>query len=182
MYFRLLSLSVKMNKGPISFCFVFALFLNSCSSDLDTALDCAGENRQELEKVLDHFKDNPNSLKYEAAVFLIKNMEHQYTFRGEGVDKLDELFVRTSEVALNKRSDYFNSNAASIMANEELSISPDMKTIKAKYLIKAINDACDMWLSTPWHEQFSKEIFFNFVLPYRLDHEPVSDWRKMINE
>lgn len=182
MYIRLLSLSVKMNKGPISFCFVFALFLNSCSSDLDTALDCAGENRQELEKVLEYFKDDPNSLKYEAAVFLIKNMAHQYTYQGKVVDKLDELFIKTSEVALNKRTDYYNSNAASIIACKELSMSSDITTIKAKYLIKAINDACNVWVSTPWHKQYSKEIFFNYVLPYRLGNEPISDWRKTICE
>ena len=39
---------------------------------LSFALERAGENRRELEQVLEHYKND--SLKYRAACFLIKNM------------------------------------------------------------------------------------------------------------
>ena len=58
----------------------------------------------------------------------------------------------------------------------------DITTMKAEELIKAIDDACDMWCSSPWHEQYDKEIFFDYVLPYRIEHEPLSDWRQTISE
>ncbi|WP_228099380.1 hypothetical protein [Bacteroides acidifaciens] len=52
-------------------------FLFSCSfpkkdSSLDYALQRSGDNRRELEKVLEHYRDS--GLKYDAARFLIENM------------------------------------------------------------------------------------------------------------
>ena len=40
--------------------------------ELKFALNYAGENKEELKKVLEHYKDNPEKLN--AAHFLIKNM------------------------------------------------------------------------------------------------------------
>ncbi len=54
--------------------FLFLLIL-SCSKgdkELNRALSMAGDNRDELEKVLEHYKDDP--IKLEAAEFLIENM------------------------------------------------------------------------------------------------------------
>nr|WP_310648363.1 hypothetical protein [Bacteroides thetaiotaomicron] len=63
-----------------------SLFFFSCAekekctpmvSFLETALQQAGENRVELEKVLSHYKTDPaDSLKYKAACFLIENMPY----------------------------------------------------------------------------------------------------------
>ena len=75
-----------------SFCTIFALAILllssvavvSCDRRLDDALDMAGDNRGELEKVLRHFKNNPDTLRYSAAVFLIENMPYHYTQDGKG--------------------------------------------------------------------------------------------------
>ncbi|MDR2683639.1 MAG: hypothetical protein LBB64_07210, partial [Dysgonamonadaceae bacterium] len=49
---------------------------------LEEALRFAGENRAELEKVLDHYRADPSdSLKYKAAVFLIENMPGHYSYK-----------------------------------------------------------------------------------------------------
>ena len=62
---------------------LFSLFLNSCQQKpdyLEEALQAAGENRQTLEKVLEHYgKNSEDSLKYRAARFLIENMKYKYT-------------------------------------------------------------------------------------------------------
>ena len=50
------------------------LCLVACNPNLDSALEQAGENREEMEKVLDHFKNDPDTLKYSAAKFFIENM------------------------------------------------------------------------------------------------------------
>lgn len=55
----------------------FVLFSVSCTPDrqrLDAALEAAGDNRAELEKVLRHYKGD--TLKYRAARFLIENMPY----------------------------------------------------------------------------------------------------------
>lgn len=57
----------------------------SCESDyLEQSLCLAGENRGELEKVLDHYKDHPQKLA--AARFLIENMPAHYSYKGDGID------------------------------------------------------------------------------------------------
>lgn len=33
-----------------------------------------------------------------------------------------------------------------------------------------------------WHHDYNTEIFFDYVLPYRLLNENVSDWRKIVRE
>ena len=46
----------------------------SCDRRLDDALDMAGGNREELEKVLRHYEDVCDDLKYDAARLLIKTV------------------------------------------------------------------------------------------------------------
>src|SRR5690554_708660 len=61
------------------------LLLNSCAgntSKLETALEMAGDNRIELEKVLEHYSQDPtDSLKLKAAQFLIANMPGHYSYK-----------------------------------------------------------------------------------------------------
>ena len=55
------------------------LFISGCVTKVDRleyALEFAGENRRELEKVLEYYSDD--SLKYRAAYFLIENMPRWY--------------------------------------------------------------------------------------------------------
>ena len=58
----------------------------SCEPDyLEQSLRLAGEPRGELEKVLDHYRDNPQKLA--AARFLIENMPAHYSYKGEGIEQ-----------------------------------------------------------------------------------------------
>ena len=62
---------------------LFILFLFSChkKSNLEQALELAGNNRTEMENVLQHYNQNPcDSLKYKAACFLIENMKYKFSF------------------------------------------------------------------------------------------------------
>ena len=57
--------------------FFFSCVNTPIISLLETALQQAGENRAELEKVLFRYQTDPaDSLKYKAACFLIENMPH----------------------------------------------------------------------------------------------------------
>lgn len=70
--------------------------LFSCSPQNDflrQALLLAGENRHELEKVLDHYQSDPaDSLKYKAAVFLIENMPGHYSVDPTWDKELDHVY------------------------------------------------------------------------------------------
>lgn len=56
--------------------------------EVDYALQNAGANRGELEKVLLYYQDD--SLKYEAACFLIGNMIEHFSNQGEAMDMYKE--------------------------------------------------------------------------------------------
>ena len=88
--------------------FFFLLILSAgcrhTDPDLENALRQAGENRSQLEQVLDHYRND--SLKYKAACFLIANMPGHYSYGGEVLDayyfSVDSLFrssLRTDEPA-----------------------------------------------------------------------------------
>lgn len=72
----------------IRFLVLFSLTVVSCSrpsfeqKQLEHALDFAASNRGELEKVLQHYAHD--SLKLEAAKFLIRNMPHCYSWQQGG--------------------------------------------------------------------------------------------------
>lgn len=63
------------------------ILLSACSSQdkrLEYALKLAGENRQELEKVLKHYQNSPEKLA--ATHFLIQNMPYYYEYDGQQLD------------------------------------------------------------------------------------------------
>ena len=56
------------------------------ATDLEWALELAGENRDELEKILVHYSAPEDSLKYRAACSLIENMPYYYYYEGDIVE------------------------------------------------------------------------------------------------
>lgn len=160
---------------------LLVLLLSSCHNQLDNALKLAGDNREELEKVLNHFKEDPDTLKYSAAKFLIENMPYHYTLKGKSVDYVDSAYLAMSEYPIEQREILFKELLkAKDLPNYRPEI--DIRTIKADYLIKAINEACDLWHEVAWSKEYDTSLFFDYVLPYRLLDEPQSDWRKTIRQ
>jgi hypothetical protein len=62
---------------------IFLIFIlcnsrNRWSAEIEEILRMAGDNRKELETILQHYKENPaDSLKFRAAEFLIVNLCEQ---------------------------------------------------------------------------------------------------------
>ena len=65
---------------------VFLFIFTACQSDRRlSVMDQAGENRTELEKVLQHYKDDAQKLK--AAEFLMENMDAHYTLESPAISR-----------------------------------------------------------------------------------------------
>ena len=60
------------------FCYLFYSCLDFEDKQLEYALNFAGDNRNELEKVLEHYASDPEKL--ESARFLIRNMPRYYGY------------------------------------------------------------------------------------------------------
>ena len=127
---------------------LFALFVTSCDEELRFALHQSGDNRTELEAVLKHYRDEGDEFKLESAEFLIRNMPFNYTHAGSAIETYDSLVMRTADVSDNKRTAFFNEQLELIDGSNQMAI--DIRTVKADYLIRMIDQACDTWRNSHW--------------------------------
>ncbi len=152
----------------------------ACDSNLRQSLEMAGDNRDELKKVLNHFKDDPDPLKYKAAKFLIENMPYHYSYEGKGIQQYDSVYLAMAEEPIQFRDSIFKQLMVDV-DGKNMTAVPDIHSLKADYLIKIINEACDTWKASTWYNEYDETLFFDYVLPYRLLTEQVSDWRELVN-
>jgi len=148
-------------------------------SKLDKALLYAGENKQELLKILQSFKNDSDHLKYDCAKFLIENMPYYYSVYGESAEKYQKIYGFISRLPIEIRGNTFNQILAGIQPLE-FQRKSDISAINADYLINSINQAVDVWNKVNWNKDYDKKYFLNYVLPYRISNEPLSLWRSTV--
>jgi len=144
-------------------------------------LDQAGSNKEELLKVIDHYKTQSDTLKLKAAYFLIGNMG-------------DKCYSHFSVVDSNGTNVHFNvldypDYKAMVAAwdsiealrgpihNKRDSVAYDRNVITAKFLITTIDLAFKAWREYPWAHHINFDQFCEYILPYRGSNEPLEDWR-----
>lgn len=144
---------------------------------LRSALDQAGENRQELEKVLDHYRKEP--LKRKAACYLIANMiyhvgvdEYLESPDGERYPFALENFT-TQKMAAKKYCDSLQQVGYTLKSVG----LPDIKTLSGDFLIDNIDRAFEVW-EKPWARQIGFEDFCRYILPYRSQTEKACPLRE----
>lgn len=122
----------------------------------------------------------------QAARFLIENMDAHYSSQSEAIDtfynNIDSIFTKykwESDGFYNYAYDSILITMSSIKAVETKRV--DIENIKSDYLIAHIDSAFKVW-NQIWAGEYSFEHFCNYVLPYRVGQEPVSDWRKAYME
>ncbi|WP_255489195.1 transglutaminase-like domain-containing protein [Parabacteroides hominis] len=156
--------------------------LTSCSMQktkgvsLEQALSMAGENQAELEKVLEYYKND--SLKLEAARFLIRNMPFhfsrmEYFVSPEGERYVPDIRNFTDNQAVKRHCDSLQEKGYTIRKE----IVYDIKALHSDYLIRNIDLAFQVW-QKPWARAVSWNDFCRFVLPYRSQTEPASNSRE----
>lgn len=170
---------------------ILLFLLAACStipSDVRTALEQAGINRPELEKVIEHYKTTGERQKLKAAYFLIGNMPGKYAEYYSYNEQAYEMFLRSKDAnKRNNRVAYEDSLAEQIDMLKDLSggwvplIVKDIDVISSKYLIENIDLAFKVW-KEPWVCHFTFDEFCEYILPYRILHEPISNWRKYLYE
>lgn len=148
---------------------------------LESALVMAGENRSDLEKVLNHYADNPERL--HAAKWLISNMPCHHTKTGPELEKYRRYYEIASDQTLNPQAIKDSLDAVyGFIDLSKLDIVYDIQTIDSAYLVENIDAAFEARERWPWGKNVRWEDFLEFVLPYRLGDESLTSWRKTINE
>ncbi|HZK03940.1 MAG TPA: hypothetical protein VFC94_05985 [Bacteroidaceae bacterium] len=179
------------NQLKIVFQFIFfppvtLLLLNivffSCSNNdanyLEFALKMAGDNKEELQKVLDYYHND--SLKLEAAKFLISNMPGHYSFKSNNIEdyyKIGDTILRSLLSPLQQRDTLLRISREQFSYLEYDTIQ-DLHIISADYLIRNINLAFDLWLTKSWANHLNFEEFCEYLLPYKCSElQSLDDWR-----
>lgn len=172
--------------------FLCVILFVSCSkpgSLLEQSLASAQDNRNELEKVIEYYSKNErDSLKLKAAIFLIENMPFHFSYVGPKVDTINRVFQQLdmlnrskTEITETVRVDLIKTAFGQI-ADFDLSdkLVSDNKLISSAYLIENIDIAFKAWETSPWHNEICFDDFCEYVLPYRIRNEQLEKWRKQM--
>lgn len=154
--------------------------LYACSNHedyLEEALEMADSNRVELEKVLSHYKND--SLKYEAACFLIENMGYHSSFSGSRLKKYLKYYecISGRRYEISKIKDSLD-RVNGPFSIRELKRQSDIHIIGSKYLIHNIDWAFKVWREQPWGRNVNFRSFCEYILPYRVGDEVPAYWRE----
>ena len=167
---------------------VFLSFLFSChkKSNLERALELAGKNRIELEKVLEHYgKDPADNLKLRAAQFLIENMDSYSFVTSPGIEAyyhtLDSIFSLNGDDELTEEQEVLLSQ----MRNPNpllFKTIPDLQYVSAEFLIDNIDRAFEAWKS-PFAKEMNFDDFCEYLLPYKAGATDHPDfWRSVYKD
>jgi len=164
-----------------------ALLWTGCAAPwpapVEHSLSLAGDNRAELEKVLDHYGEKGDDQALKAAEFLVANME------GHGFALAAFYDKEGKEVPFNALSykNYGEARAAFDALEKEHGtldykckrFDADLKTITADSLIENIDLALEAWRTKPWAKDISFDVFLESILPYRGSNEPINSFRRV---
>ncbi len=170
---------------PVVLCLSFLFSCRSHNTQDDMlryALQIAGLNRQELERVLNHYSED--SLKLRAARFLIENMPGHYSYRGDLVDDYYDIAIQlfNSELTPQQQRDslWTLTNSRFYPIGEHP--IQDARIISSEYLIANIDKSFEVWNSARWAEHISFDEFCEWILPYKCtDFQSFDEWRNVLS-
>ena len=184
-----------MKKSILYFSLICTLIL-ACTrypAGVEETLSQAGRNRGELKKVLNHYLEHPeDSLKYQAACFLIDNMKwhlstEQVVFPDSSLfewhTRFDSLYtnmmlgIPDSSLYTDRNRErywqhsYVARQVASVFPPDTPTIVkgtfPDPRCISSAFLISHIENAFHAWHTSPYASYLTFEQFKEMILPYR---------------
>ena len=118
-------------------CLLSVLFSCQSNDHIESILQYSGENRNELEKIINHYSQNEeDSLQLKVAFFLIENMPGHYYLTNSMMERLNEnmdsLYPKMSNIV--KRVVY-NIPIRKGNTEEKWKLVEDIKTIQSDFLI-----------------------------------------------
>ncbi|MEA3296840.1 MAG: transglutaminase-like domain-containing protein [candidate division Zixibacteria bacterium] len=145
-------------------------------------LESAGDNRAALESVLTHYASADDTLKLQAAYFLIGNMEGHcyatYALQDTAGAEIDfDVLDYPDYNAMKAACDTLETRHGELDFERKEKIY-DLDVITSAFLINQIDYAFRAWREKPWAKDMSFDNFCRYVLPYRGSSEPLEPWRE----
>lgn len=167
---------------------LLALIISNCSKKspyplaVQDALSQAGENRDKLEEVLGYYRTWDDTIKLQAAYYLIANMEGHcyatYSLQDSTGHKIAFNAMDYPDFAtLQKSADSLEAIYGEIDFEKD-SLYYDLNLITPEFLINQIDYAFEAWRTKPWAKGLTFDQFCGYVLPYRGSNEPLQPWRE----
>ncbi|MCB9426653.1 MAG: hypothetical protein H6584_06450 [Flavobacteriales bacterium] len=160
------------------------------SVKVNQVLRKAGNNRQELVKVLEHFMSTGDSLKYQAAEFIISNMEGHFALDTTDLymyrafyKKFDEEYTfyldHKFQNKINTSWDSLSKLYPPTRLIHQKAKKYDINFVTSQFLINDIDLAVDNWRKNILtRDSVSFKDFCELVLPYRVKSgKVVENWR-----
>ncbi len=153
------------------------------SSEVKLTLQIADDNHKELENVIDHYSRHAaDSLQLRAAEFLISNMvyhaatdQHFASSKNKPITFNPLQYSTSDDVTAAKDS-------LGRIYNLDQKTQLDCRIITAAYLIKHIEWSINVWERSPWKNSIDFNSFCQYILPYRAQNEPLSEWQASMTE
>lgn len=152
-----------------------------------TLTDCSYESlnsnmRIKYVEALQHYSLPQDSLKRDALVFLLHNMEGKSGLdpveSQQWVDTYRELYALAQDEDFDYKRDFLRERG--VFVESQCSRIDDTTIITSAHLIENIDLAFDAW-EKPWAKHLSFEEFCNYILPYRIQNEPYHpQWRSFL--
>lgn len=180
-----------MIKNLLLHLIVFLFLTCSCQSQMERelrkSLETAGENRKNLEKVLQYYSNQTDVRKLDAAKFLIRNMQFHYSVVSPELDRYYDLLDSVSQLTPTRWS--ISGEQDSLFRTL---VFPDERHIKRVYdnqmidsdaLIRHIDDMFAMYDTAVWCKGVDFETFCEYLLPYRVANEKMDlGWSSFFRE
>lgn len=167
----------------ISSILIYELISCHTNSKLEHALSMAGENRAELEKVLEYYKKDADPLKLKAAEFLIENMPGHRSYTGDAIEN----YYKELDLVLNMDTTVgYKNEAIQAIVHGYMKVhfqeEEDVKIITADYLIHNIDQAFDLWKNGERLKHITFYQFCEFILPYKcFEYQQLDGWRDTLS-
>lgn len=139
--------------------------------------------RTELNKTIAHYYDSPDTAKREALYYLLRNLMQHYWVLYHIADSVDTVysfnpFAYNSFTEAKQNWDSLKKAIPGLQFKGKKFVR-DIDTIRGNYLIENIEQAFKT-REFAWTKNVSDTLFYEYVLPYRVANEPISDWRREI--
>lgn len=147
---------------------------------MEKVLEMARTNRTELEKVMDTLQGG--CLKLRAARFLIENMQYHFSVNERFVSKKGKSYYSDitrfgGAASVKRHCDSLVATGWNIDRRTEYAI----RCVDAEFMIRYIEMSFRAW-EKPWDSEVSFGDFCRYILPYRLQNEPLSYARERLME
>ena len=161
------------------------ILISGCNRDdkyLRYALKVSGDNRAQLETVLEHYKTvDPDPEKFEAAKYLISNMPAHYSYADTA--QVNLYYATALKILKSGKSAEWQRDTLRDISDTDFPLMDrrtvsDVRTITADYLIYSIDHAFTQWRTRTWSKHLTYEEFRDWLLPYKVvDLQSFDSWR-----